>query len=90
MAAGRKWAGSTLYADEPQSLQAMRLKRGWSQSDLAKQLQTSQARVSIYERGEETPAFDMMNRMCEIFEIDMNTLAAAIQHAANRKGNRHG
>ncbi len=89
VAAGRRWVGDALYAGEQQSLQAMRLKHGWSQAELAQRLQTTQARVSIYERGEEQPAFDMLVRMSETLEVDMNTLFSAIRHAATRRGARH-
>jgi len=80
----RRWAADTLYADEPQSLQALRLRLGMQQADLAKRLNTTQPRISLYERGVEQPAFEMMQRMCQVLEVDMNTLSSAIAHASTR------
>lgn len=80
----RRWAASTLYAGESQSLQSLRLRLGLQQSDLAKRLHTTQPRISLYERGLEQPNFDMMTRMCQALEVDMNTLSVAITYASSR------
>ena len=80
----RRWVADTLYANEPQSLQALRLRLGMQQTDLANRLNTTQPRISLYERGQEQPAFEMMQRMCQVLEVDMNTLARAIAHASTR------
>lgn len=79
-----RWAAEALYANEPQSLQALRLRLGMQQADLARRLNTNQPRISLYERGLEQPSFDMMQRMCKVLDVDMNTLSSAIAHASSR------
>lgn len=77
----RRWVAETLYQSEHISLQSLRLRLGMSQSDLAGKLATTQARISIYERGLEMPTFAMMRKMTEAFMVDMNTLTIAFDNA---------
>lgn len=81
----RRWVANEIYTNEPDSLQALRLKLGLSQAELAKLANTTQARVSRIENGEELPRFDTMKRLTIALQIDMNTLSSAIEKAAMRK-----
>jgi transcriptional regulator with XRE-family HTH domain len=47
-----------------EKLKAMRLKRGLSQEQLAKRMNTTQAAISRYERSDMTPYRDALARLC--------------------------
>lgn len=83
---GRKRVAEKLYGNEPISLQALRLAKGLSQVELAALLGTTQPRISIYERGFETPGFELMMKMKDVYGVDMNTLSDAVSHAIKRRG----
>lgn len=51
-----------------------RIKKGFSQSDLAQKIGMSKQAVSMYERGEREPSIETLNKMCELFNVDMDTL----------------
>lgn len=87
--AGRQWVADSFYADETQSLQALRLRKGFSQADLAKAIGVSQPRVSIYERGLEKPEFDMLVRLRKALDVTTDQLFSAIEHAATRREQQH-
>lgn len=89
MAEGRQWVASNLYANESNSLQALRLRLGLSQGELAVRIGTTQARVSIYERGVEKPEFDMLMRLRDALSVTLDQLADAIEHARKRKEVSH-
>lgn len=83
---GRKQVAEKFYGNEPTSLQALRLAKGLSQVELAALLDTTQPRISIYERGFETPGFELMMKMKDVYGVDMNTLSDAVSHAIKRRG----
>jgi transcriptional regulator with XRE-family HTH domain len=38
----------------------------------------SKQAVSMYERGEREPSIDTLHKMCEVFEVDMDTLCGRL------------
>lgn len=84
LAEARRWVASSIYENEHQSLQALRLKLGLSQSELASLADTTQARISKIETGEELPRYDTMKRIGNALGVDMNTLGAALDYAKSR------
>lgn len=82
---GRRWVAESLYKAEPNSLQALRLRNGLSQAELAKAIGVSQPRVSIYERGQEKPEFDTFIKLRDVLGISSDELIDAIQHASTRR-----
>jgi transcriptional regulator with XRE-family HTH domain len=52
-------------------LREMREGRGLSQKELAEQLDTTQAAVSLWERGEREPSFEMFVRLAEFFGVGL-------------------
>ena len=56
----------------PKAIRESRLKRKWTQTELAKRLQVSQGTISFWERSIETPSLDhlveLVKLMPEIFE----------------------
>lgn len=76
----RKWIGETLHSEEDMTVRSMRLKKGWSQIQLARKLGTSQSHIARIERGSENLYIDTCRRLCDVFKIDMNMLNQALQN----------
>ncbi len=76
---GRWWVAETFYGDDGATVRTMRLKKGWSQAVLAKEIGTSQSHVARIERGTENLAIRTCRKLCNALEIDMNTLDLALQ-----------
>lgn len=74
MEEARRWAADTLHGEDGDTLRTLRLRKGWSQVQLAERLSTSQSHVARMERGTENLAISTCRRLCEVFGIDMNTL----------------
>jgi len=49
-----------------------RLAKGWSQSELARRAGTKQANISRIEAGLGNPTLSLIQRLCEILELEMN------------------
>ncbi|MDU4415438.1 helix-turn-helix domain-containing protein [Paeniclostridium sordellii] len=62
-------------------------KKGWSQDDLAKQLNISRQAISKWETGESQPDVDKLLVMSEIFDITLDELIKGeIQIKENKTG----
>ncbi len=55
-------------------LKELRKKSGYTQEQLSKMLNISKSTVSMYENGERTPPPDMLEKIADIFKIDINVL----------------
>lgn len=55
-------------------LKEFRLSRELSQNDLGQMIGVSKQAISMYERGEREPSMDILNRMADIFGVDINVL----------------
>ena len=60
-------------------MRTLRLRKGWSQSRLAKALETSQSHVARIERGTENLTIETCRKISKALEIDMNTLDQALK-----------
>ena len=58
--------GETLYN--------LRKSRSVTQADLAKYLKISKSLVSMYERNQRKPSFEILEGIADFFNVDMNTL----------------
>ena len=56
-------ANAVLYA---------RLTKGWSQSELARQVHTRQANISRIEAAISNPTLDLIQRLCDALDLDLN------------------
>lgn len=79
LAAARQWIADEFYQEE--TLRTLRLRKGWSQTQLAKEIGTSQSHVARIERGTENLTLQTCRRLCTALEIDLNTLDAALRRA---------
>ena len=74
----RQWVADTFHADEKDTIRILRLRKGLSQAQLAKVINTSQPHIARIERGTENVHIDTCRRLCNALDIDMNTLNRAL------------
>lgn len=55
-------------------LKALRISRRFTQSDLADRLGLAKSTVSMYENNQRIPPFEMMEKIADLFNVDMNYL----------------
>ena len=60
--------------DFKNSLKELRLKRGWTQEDLAKRLNVSKNAVANWEQGVRVPKLDKLEEIARLFNVDVNYL----------------
>lgn len=75
----RRWVADSFHSEEGDTVRMLRLRKGWSQAQLAAELGTSQPHVARIERGTENLTIDTCRRLCTALGIDMNTLDAALR-----------
>ncbi len=56
------------------NIKYLRAQKGLTQSQLAKKLEKTSAAVSDYEKGKSIPPLDVVYRMCEFFEVNIDHL----------------
>lgn len=76
---GRRWVADTFYGDERDTVRTLRLRKGWSQTRLAKVLGTSQSHVARIEKGTENLMIDTCRKLARALDIDLNTLDRALK-----------
>lgn len=74
----RKKLTKTVYKDEPGTIRTLRLKKGWSQQELADRAKTKQPYIARIESGYTDIRFSTCLRLCDALGIDLNTLGAAL------------
>lgn len=55
-------------------LRELRMSKGLSQGDLANKLGVSKSRISMYEVGSRQPDFEMLERIADYFNVDIDYL----------------
>ena len=76
---GRRWVADAFYDDNGDTVRTLRLRKGWSQTQLAVALATSQSHVARIERGTENIYIATCRKLCKALEVDMNTLDESLQ-----------
>lgn len=79
LAEARQWLANTFHGQDGDTVRALRLRRGWSQSQLAEAIKTSQSHIARIERGTENVTIQTCRRLCVALAIDMNTLDQALR-----------
>lgn len=80
MAAARKKVSAELYQDEPDTLSALRLAAGLSQTQLAGLARTTQPYIARIERGQTDPGTNMISRIAAALKVDETTAFKAIRN----------
>lgn len=60
--------------DFSEIIKQLRLERGWSQQDVADRVGRNKMTISQYESGQRRPSFDMIEKLAEVFHVDLNYL----------------
>lgn len=84
IAAGRRSVAESYYADEPRSLSYYRLRRGWSQKELAGRLGTSQSYIARLEAGDIDPQVSTLNRLAATLDVPAAALLEVVTSGARR------
>lgn len=66
----------------------LRRDRGLSQSELAGRLGISKSAVNMYERGERRPDLEMIKRIADFFNVDLNYLLGFTDKVAGLSGDQ--
>lgn len=59
------------------TLKRLRLSKGLTQGDLAKETGLAKSSISMYENGNRKPSFEVLETFADFFNVDMNTLMEA-------------
>lgn len=86
LADARRSLGQQLYADEPQTLSALRLTAGLSQTRLAELANTTQPHIAKIESGKTDPGTDTIARIAQALGIDDDTAFRAIRKQRETRG----
>lgn len=79
MEKARQWVAATFHGNDGDTVRTLRLRKGWSQSQLAAALGTSQPHVARIERGTENLAIETCRKLCSALDVDMNGLDRALR-----------
>lgn len=60
--------------DFSEILKQLRLERGWSQQDVADRIGLNKMTVSQYESGQRRPSFNRIEKIADVFQVDLNYL----------------
>jgi DNA-binding XRE family transcriptional regulator len=77
IAKGRKWVAETFYADRP-TLAQLRLKKGWSQAELARRAETSQPYIARLEQGNVDPQMSTAQKIAKVLGVSIEIFAQAL------------
>jgi transcriptional regulator with XRE-family HTH domain len=77
-----------LHGEGGDTVKTLRLRRGWSQTQLAEAIGSSQSHVARIERGRENLSIQTCRRLCEALGVDMNTLDAALRRQESLAGTK--
>lgn len=70
---------AAISSTQADTIKSYRLKKGWSQAQLAAAIGTSQPHIARIERGTENLLVDTCRRLGEALGIDMNTIDSALR-----------
>lgn len=70
LADGRKWVAKTFYDDAAPSIAKLRLRKGWSQAQLAEAVDTTQAQISKIERGVQNVGIDTIPLLAAALDVE--------------------
>ena len=78
IAKGRQWVAKSFYSSQPSSIALLRLKKGWSQAELAKRASTSQSYIARLELGNVDPQVSTVRKLAKVLDVPVDTVMQAI------------
>ena len=83
IAQGRQWVAETFYRGHS-SVAALRLRKGWSQAELARRAETSQPYIARLERGQVDPQVSTVRKLALALAMPIAELVEAISEDVAR------
>ncbi len=77
IAQGRQWVADAFYSGRT-TLASLRLRKGWSQAELARQAETSQPYIARLERGQVDPQVSTIRKLARALGVPVAELVEAI------------
>lgn len=77
IAQGRQWVADAFYAGRT-TVASLRLRKGWSQAELARQAETSQPYIARLERGQVDPQVGTVKKLARALGVSVAELVEAI------------
>lgn len=74
----RKWVADVLYDGRPESLKKLRLRMGYSQSQLAEKIGMKQPNICEFESGKRRPSIDTLMRLADALDTTADILLKSI------------
>ncbi len=84
----RRWLVSEFYQDQAETVRTYRLKKGMSQTQLAKAIGSSQPHIAQIESGRRHLMIETCRRLAAALDLDMNTLDQALRHQESAAATR--
>lgn len=78
IAKGRQWVADAFYGDGPASIARLRLHKGWSQAELARQAGTSQSYIARLEQGKVDPQLSTIRKFAKALNVPLTVAVQAI------------
>lgn len=78
IAKGRQWVAKSFYSSRPSSIALLRLQKGWSQAELAKQASTSQSYIARLELGNVDPQVSTVIKIARALGVPAASVVEAI------------
>lgn len=78
MAEARQWVGEVLYQSPRESLRALRLAAGLSQTKFAREMNTNQAVISRWENGKADMRVSTIHRIASVLKADVDDVWHAV------------
>lgn len=78
IAKGRQWVAKSFYRGQPSSIAQLRLKKGWSQAELAKRASTSQSYIARLELGNVDPQVSTVIKIAKALDLPVAAVVEAI------------
>lgn len=79
MAEARQWVSTEFHGADGDTVRTLRLRKGWSQTQLAEAIGTSQSHVARIERGDQNLAIQTCRKLADVLAVDMNVLDRALR-----------
>lgn len=61
---------------------ALRKQKGWSQTELAKQIKASRDMIGKYERNDNLPSIEVAFKLADVFDVSVDYLLGKGKHAS--------
>ncbi len=78
IAKGRRWVAETFYDKKPASIAKLRLHKGWSQAELARQADTSQSYIARLELGQVDPQLSTIKKLARALSVPLEVAVQAL------------